>query len=793
MEAFAFVASVGSVTELVVKSLSALHRLQTQLSDAPDDIRRLCQTMQRMKGVLDEIKALGAPGGDSLDDITRLAASCDEHVIATRDDLQTLLATLDKLQDHFNRPSRSSKMVRARLRTVKSSHEIERFEKMLFKHQCSFIFMLNVLQEKRIRSLHLQLGTRNDRHENMIKVDSLLVLDRNEENCIEKELRQAVAEKLDGLSWSTLQERHVIEATRSAVEQTGSLFLKRAGKTRSGPKLVNVATAFPREDYHNSTGSVAYELKCRMFNFYIPLGFVSGKRIKSCTPSKKDQGLPEQKSWCLDVFLYPFTFWSRSALRLTLRQDSLSGDVKFTLQTYSYNHNADLRRHLNAGNATAIRQMFASGQARPTDILASTGNSLLHEIVVRHGIGVPNMPELCQTLLQSTSVIDVDIVNRNNRTALMQCCQFMLEGPTAFTRMQPLASLLIQHGANLSISDNNGQSSLLLMFQMSQGLEYLTQILNRFTELDMLQDFESKDLWLISSLARSNHSFRRKLEVEFCAMRTPAEISSDPRPRFEAVPELDADTQRAWLKSASRVDRVLFMRAICSYGTVEMVKPMLDCGIDLDETLSEQDKTHIRHAAFKGNLHVVVALAEAGASLEQEEWFLRDHNMCSSVLEDLLERWTFITQHKPIAGRQTLSPEPELWILPWILKQQNHHSYNALYVAMGWDDDLPPVLETILRHGYGRRDQQPARTDHGIRCGSEIIDATRNGRPYLKQLLDAGLALECEDYLGITAVIHAVSFWDNGVGAGNFKFETSASENEDSRNRGQMVCRGAEH
>ncbi|KAH7123144.1 hypothetical protein EDB81DRAFT_766094 [Dactylonectria macrodidyma] len=561
MEAFAFAASLGSVTELVVKSLSALYRLQTQLSNAPSDNKQLYQMMQRMEGVLDEIQALSTPGGDCLDDIARLAASWDEHAIATRDDLKTLLVTLDKLQDHFNTPSRTSKM----------------------------------------------------------------------------ELRQVVAERLDGLSWSTLEERHAIEATRSAVERNESLFLTLPGKAESDPKLVNAAAVFPREEHQNETGSVAYEIKCRMFSFYVPLDFVSGKRIKSYTLSKKGQGLREQKSRCLN--------------------DSLSGDVKFTLQTYSYNHNADSRRHLNAGDATAIRQMFASGQARPTDILTPTENSLLHEIVVRHGIGAPNMLELCQTLLQSTGVIDVDLVNRNNGTALMQCCQFMLEDPSAFTRMQPLASLLIQRGANLSISDNNGQSSLLLMFQMSQGHQYLTQILHQFTELDILQDFEPKDLWLISSLARSNHSFRRKLEVEFCAMRTPAEISSDPRPRFEAVPELDADTQRAWLKFTSRVDRVLFMRTICSYGTVEM---------------------------------------------------------------------------------------------------PNHHSYNALYVAMGWDDDLPLVLETILRHGYGRRDQQPARTDHAIRCGSEIIDSTRNGKLYLKQLLDAGLALKCEDYIRITAVVHAV-------------------------------------
>ncbi|KAF4844474.1 hypothetical protein CGCSCA4_v007267 [Colletotrichum siamense] len=352
-----------------------------------------------------------------------------------------------------------------------------------------------------------------------------------------------------------------------------------------------------------------------------------------------------------------------------------------------------------------------------------------------HGMGI-DMLGLCRIILGSTKAFDVDFLNQSGKTPLMQCCQFMLESSKSYERMQPMASILIENGADLSICDKVGQSSCLLMFQMPQGFDYFDEVLYKFIDLDMLQNLRPTDLWLVASLARSIPSFKSKLEAEFQGIRTPIGISSSIRPRIEHLPELDPQKQASWVKN--------------------MIEPFLKCGIDVNETEMSDGKTYIRHAARKGNLEVVMALAQAGASLEQVEWVSKSTSLCASVLEDLLERWAFITQRKPIPGIQRSSPDPELWILPWLLRQPNHESHNALYAAMGWEAHLPPVIAPLLEYGYGRRDGQPAKTDHGQRCGSEVVDATKNRKPYLKQLLDAGLALECEDCLGISAVIYAV-------------------------------------
>ncbi|KAF5497979.1 hypothetical protein CGCS363_v008957 [Colletotrichum siamense] len=234
-----------------------------------------------------------------------------------------------------------------------------------------------------------------------------------------------------------------------------------------------------------------------------------------------------------------------------------------------------------------------------------------------HGMGI-DMLGLCRIILGSTKAFDLDFLNQSGKTPLMQCCQFMLESSKSYERMQPMASILIENGANLSICDKVGQSSCLLMFQMPQGFDYFDEVLYKFIDLDMLQNLRPTDLWLVASLARSIPSFKSKLEAEFQGIRTPIGISSSIRPRIEHLPELDPQKQASWLKN--------------------MIEPFLKCGIDVNETEMSDGKTYIRHAARKGNLEVVMALAQAGASLEQVEWVSKSTNLCASVLEDLLER-----------------------------------------------------------------------------------------------------------------------------------------------------------
>lgn len=326
-------------------------------------------------------------------------------------------------------------------------------------------------------------------------------------------------------------------------------------------------------------------------------------------------------------------------------------------------------------------------------------------------------------------------------------------------RMLPLASLLLEHGADLFCCDQDGYSGCMLIFQSQYGPKYIKEFVYRFIDLDTFMDTKSRDLWLISSIARCIPSFQRRLEAAHRELRSPHIISFDINPRQDEVLELNPDVQIAWLKTAEPGERVPFMRTLCSFGTVDMVRPFIECGLDLEETDGDDSKTYIRSAARMGNLDVVVALMEAGASLVQPSWFWRRNNLCTSVLEELLERWAFMIANRPIQGRGSPTLESEIWILPRLLQRPGHASPNALFAALGPVLD-PEVLRQLLEHGYGRRDGQLARTHHEEACGSELIEIVKHHRPYLSLLLDYGLGLECEDRLGVTAVLYATDLAD---------------------------------
>ncbi|KAF0325667.1 ankyrin unc44 [Colletotrichum asianum] len=587
MEAFAFVASVGSFGELLLKSFSALHRLQTQLSEAPDEIRRISGVMYRLKHVLDEIQALGAPEKELISKKRDTGVTWDDQTAAVKADLENLLHALERLEKEFNKPTKTSKSIRARFKKVFSNQDIENFEKRLLDHQSSFTFMLSVVQERRQRELVSELKSQKHRLPQASPIGSVFLV---QDEDLDIGLQGIVAKGIDHLPCIEPEECQARSVVKSTISHRGSIL----AEPKWDASVVNSESGRVQGwDYnHSLLGKVellAHELTCCIYSIRIPIGIISARRITSTTISRRGKALREQKSWCLDVFLYPCGFWAKSVSRLYF-QKSCSGEF-------------------------AILEMFAEGRAHPTDILAPSGNSLLHvsiqkrskktailtsnqEIVVRHGMGI-DMLGFCRIILGSTKAFDVDFLNQSGKTPLMQCCQFMLESSKSYERMQPMASILIENGADLSICDKVGQSSCLLMFQMPQGFDYFDEVLYKFIDLDMLQNLRPTDLWLVASLARSIPSFKSKLEAEFQGIRTPIGILSSIRPRIEHLPELDPQKQASWVKSASSLDRVTFLRTMCSFGTVDMIEPFLKCGIDVNETEMSDGKTYIRHAARK--------------------------------------------------------------------------------------------------------------------------------------------------------------------------------------------------
>jgi ankyrin repeat protein len=322
--------------------------------------------------------------------------------------------------------------------------------------------------------------------------------------------------------------------------------------------------------------------------------------------------------------------------------------------------------------------------------------------------------------------------------------------------MLPMTTLLLKSNADLSFRDEKGESACTLLFQSGTGLQYIESTLYQMISLEVYEDFQSKDLWLMATIARTVPEFRQRLEAGLRDLRTPAQLSSCIRPRYEKILELDAARQTQWIEQAPVEDRVSFMKALCSYGTPKMLQPFIQSSINLDET-DKNGIIYTRLAARMGNLKVLMALSQAGGSLEQKDWFWNPDNLCCSALEELLSRWICMQTGRGVPGKDDSSVDSELWILPWLLDQRGHESPNALYAIVAEDGETnPDILYRLLAHGFGRRDGQPPKTYLLNYRGSEVIEAVRSRNLYLKAFLDAGLALECEDWRGLTATLYAI-------------------------------------
>lgn len=331
----------------------------------------------------------------------------------------------------------------------------------------------------------------------------------------------------------------------------------------------------------------------------------------------------------------------------------------------------------------------------------------------------------------------------------------MTQSSTLRASMRPLADMMMEKGAELSLADEQGNSACTLLFQSYQGIQYIGEHVYHYFDVDIYDDLRNADYWLISTMARCMPMFKRHLEAQLRDYRTPREISSDMRPRQEHLMQLDEQQQISWLKNAKKEDRMAFMRTICAHGTLRMVQPFIDSGIDLNETSSSSEKTYIRHAASLGNLKIVHALSKAGACLDQEELYDKNWALTTSVVDDLIERWHAVRIGRLGFGWGPQTPESEHGILASLMQNPSFKGPNALICALWWDESAS-VVQQLLDFGCGRRDGQPPGTHYVRMLGSEVIEAVKMGSPHLKAMLDAGLGLECEDRLGVTALLHAL-------------------------------------
>ena len=344
----------------------------------------------------------------------------------------------------------------------------------------------------------------------------------------------------------------------------------------------------------------------------------------------------------------------------------------------------------------------------------------------------------------------------------------MAETPELVYRLQSIASLLIHAGTDLAVCDPAGSSACSLIFRSRHGLAYLESFVYRYIDSLTLQEMASASAWVLAALARCFPTFQRCLENQLAEYRTPMTLSSCRRPIDRTVNQFNFENQITGVKQASVAIRTNFLGALCRGGTLSMIAPFLDCGIDLDELEPQSFSTYMRTAARHGQLETILALMEAGASVDVQpsepqanlrEWdpIIRD----LGPVEDLLERWFSLREGRPT---YTGEPEDEYWILKKLLQSPTFNGSNVLFKAIRTSQP-PAIFKCLLDAGCGRRDNTaPESWCQKVR-GSEIIEAVKSNNPNINLLLSYGLGMECEDCLKFTALLHAL---DRGEGCVDF-------------------------
>lgn len=334
----------------------------------------------------------------------------------------------------------------------------------------------------------------------------------------------------------------------------------------------------------------------------------------------------------------------------------------------------------------------------------------------------------------------------------------MLETNDLEHGLQSLASLLIRAEADLAVYDSQGLAPCSLVFNSHHGLSYLQSFVYQHIDLYTLQEMTSVDAWILAALARSFPTFQRCMESHIASYRTHESLSSSRTQTGENIPQFNTEHQVAEVGQATVKARTGFLRALCSKGTVPMIEPFLNGSIDLNELEGPLPTTYIRAAASQGNTDMVLALMNAGASVNVEasypeygEWDPPEYRALSPV-DDFLERWRSLREQRT---QFTGNPSQEYWILKKLLQNPTFREPNVLFWAL-WTSSPMNIIKDLLDAGCGRRDNIPSASWCQKVNGSEVIEAVKFQNQVVPLFLEYGLGKECEDCFGFTALLHAL-------------------------------------
>lgn len=114
---------------------------------------------------------------------------------------------------------------------------------------------------------------------------------------------------------------------------------------------------------------------------HFPIGLLHVKEMKKRTTYNNSTSARNDWSYAIEFSLFPSSWIANRIIHLSLDMHSghnRAPSINLALKQACYNENPSLIRCVRRGDIPGLQKLFEEGEARPTDIVAPWGDSLLH-------------------------------------------------------------------------------------------------------------------------------------------------------------------------------------------------------------------------------------------------------------------------------------------------------------------------------------------------------------------------------------------------------------------------------
>lgn len=118
-----------------------------------------------------------------------------------------------------------------------------------------------------------------------------------------------------------------------------------------------------------------------LYIHHFPIGFLHVRETRKRTRYNNRNSAGNDWSYAIGFSLFPPSWISSSVIQISIAMhaaDHRAPLIDWTINKESYNNNSSLITCMEGSDILGLQNLFAQGEARPTDVVAPWGDSLLH-------------------------------------------------------------------------------------------------------------------------------------------------------------------------------------------------------------------------------------------------------------------------------------------------------------------------------------------------------------------------------------------------------------------------------